>query len=70
MMEALQAYTLFGAYLSFEEGTKGSIEPGKLADFIVLDQDLLTVDPEKIMNTKVLQTWLGGRLVYEHGGKQ
>jgi hypothetical protein len=70
MMEALQAYTLFGAYLSFEEGTKGSIEPGKLADLIVLDQDLLTVDPEKIMNTKVLQTWLGGRLVYEHGGKQ
>ena len=70
MMEALQAYTLFGAYLSFEEDTKGSIEPGKLADFIVLDQDLLTVDPEKIMNTKVLQTWLGGRLVYEYGGKQ
>lgn len=66
MMEALQAYTLFGAWLSFEEDLKGSIEPGKLADLIVLDQDLLTVAPEKIMDTKVLQTWLGGRLVYEY----
>lgn len=66
MMEALQAYTLFGAYLSFEESEKGSIEPGKLADLIVLDQDLLEVDPERIMETNVLQTWLGGRLVYEH----
>lgn len=66
MMEALQAYTLFGAYLTFEEDIKGSIEPGKLADLIVLDQDLLTVDPERIMATKVLQTWLGGKLVYQH----
>ncbi len=66
MMEALQAYTLFGAWLSFEEDLKGSIEPGKLADLIVLDQDLLTVAAEKIMDTKVLQTWLGGRLVYEY----
>lgn len=68
MMEALQAYTLFGAYLSFEEDIKGSIEPGKLADIIVLDQDLLEIDPERIMETKVLQTWLGGELVYEHDG--
>ncbi|MGI9262422.1 MAG: amidohydrolase, partial [Woeseiaceae bacterium] len=67
MMEALQAYTLFGAYLSFEEADKGSIEPGKLADLIVLDQDLLEIDPELIMETNVLQTWLGGNLVYERG---
>ena len=66
MMEALRAYTLLGAYLSFEENLKGSIEPGKLADLVVLDQDLLAIDPEKIMGTKVLQTWLGGRLVYEY----
>ena len=65
MMEALQAYTLFGAYLSFEEDIKGSIEPGKLADIIVLDQDLLEVDPERIIETNVMQTWLGGQLVYE-----
>jgi predicted amidohydrolase YtcJ len=66
MMEALQAYTLYGAYLSFEESEKGSIEPGKLADMIVLDQDLLTIDSEHIMDTRVLQTWLGGKLVYEY----
>ncbi len=71
MMEALQGYTLYGAYLSFEEDEKGSIEPGKFADMIVLDQDLLTIDPDHIMDTKVLQTWLGGKLVYEHqGGNQ
>jgi predicted amidohydrolase YtcJ len=66
MMEALQGYTLNAAYLSFEEDLKGSIEPGKLADIIVLDQDLLTVEPDHIMETRVLQTWLGGKLVYEH----
>ena len=70
MMEALQAYTLFGAWLSFEEDLKGSIEPGKLADLIVLDQDLLTIDPESIMDTRVLQTWLGGQLVYEYEDEQ
>lgn len=65
VMEALQAYTLYGAYLSFEEDIKGSIEPGKLADMIVLDQDILAIDPAHIMDTNVLQTWLGGKLVYE-----
>lgn len=66
VMEALQAYTLYGAWLSFEEDIKGSIEPGKLADMIVLDQDILTIDPAHIMDTRVLQTWLGGKLVYEN----
>ena len=65
VMEALQAYTLYGAYLSFEEGQKGSIEPGKLADMIVLDQDILTIDPAHIMDINIEQTWLGGKLVYE-----
>ncbi len=65
VMEALRAYTLYGAWLSFEEGRKGSIEPGKLADMIVLDRDILTIDPEQIMDTNVEQTWLGGKLVYE-----
>jgi len=65
VMEALQGYTLYGAYLSFEEDRKGSIEPGKLADMIVLDQDILTIDPAHIMDIGIEQTWLGGRLVYE-----
>jgi predicted amidohydrolase YtcJ len=66
VMEALRGYTLYGAWLSFEEDRKGSIEPGKLADMIVLDQDILTVDPDHIMDINVEQTWLGGKLVYEH----
>lgn len=65
VMEALRGYTLYGAWLSFEEDRKGSIEPGKLADLIVLDQDILTIDPDHIMDINVEQTWLGGKLVYE-----
>jgi hypothetical protein len=65
VMEALRGYTLYGAWLSFEEDRKGSIEAGKLADLIVLDQDILTIDPDHIMNINVEQTWLGGKLVYE-----
>ncbi|MGI9203791.1 MAG: amidohydrolase family protein, partial [Woeseiaceae bacterium] len=65
VMEALQAYTLYGAYLSFEEDKKGSIEPGKLADMIVLDQDILTIDSAHIIDVNIEQTWLGGKLVYD-----
>ena len=65
VMEALRGYTLYGAWLSFEEDRKGSIEPGKLADMIVLDQDILTVDPDHIMDINVEQTWLGGKMVYQ-----
>jgi len=65
VMEALRGYTLYGAWLNFEEDRKGSIEPGKLADMIVLDQDILTIDPDHIMDINVEQTWLGGKLVYE-----
>ena len=70
VMEALQGYTLNGAWLSFEEDAKGSIEPGKLADFVVLDRDMLEIDPAHIMDIRVLQTWLGGTLVYEADGGQ
>ncbi len=65
VMEALRGYTLYGAWLSFEEDRKGSIELGKLADMIVLDQDILAIDPDHIMDINVEQTWLGGELVYE-----
>lgn len=63
--EALRAYTLGGAYLTFEEDRKGTIEAGKLADLIVLDRDILAIDPAEIMNVEVVQTYLGGKLVYE-----
>ena len=64
VMEALRAYTWAGAYLTFEEDKKGTIEAGKLADLIVLDKDILTVDAAEILGIKVEQTWLGGKLVH------
>ncbi len=62
--EALRGYTLTGAYMNFDEAKKGSLEPGKYADMIVLSEDILTVSPERIMDIEVEQTWLGGELVY------
>lgn len=63
--ESLRSMTIDGAYASFEEHDKGSIEPGKLADLAVLDKDPLAVDPEEWMNIKVERTLLGGKWVYE-----
>lgn len=64
--EAIQGYTIKGAYLGFEEGIKGSLEPGKLADMIVLSSDILTIDPEEIMDIEIEQTYVGGELVYQN----
>ena len=61
--EAIHAYTMGSAYASFEEKIKGSIEPGKLADFVVLTDDILQIDPAKIADTKVYMTILGGEVV-------
>ena len=63
--EAIRAYTLTSAYLNFEEDVKGSLEPGKFADMIVLSSDILTIDPESIMDIEVEQTYVNGELVYE-----
>ena len=65
MQEAIRAYTLLGAYLNREEDVKGSLEPGKYADMIVLSDDLLTIDFEQIMNVEVEQTYVNGELVYQ-----
>ncbi len=62
--EAIRGYTLTGAFLNFEEDSKGSLEPGKLADMIVLSDDILSIDPEQIMDIRIEQTWLNGKLVY------
>lgn len=63
--EAIRLYTINGAYQTFEEDRKGSIEAGKLADMIVIDRDILTCPEDDIRDTKVLYTILGGKTVYE-----
>lgn len=62
--EALKGMTIWAAYASFQEAKRGSIEIGKEADFVILDQDLLKAAPQEIKNTQVLQTVLGGETVY------
>jgi predicted amidohydrolase YtcJ len=62
--EALKAYTINGAYASFEESIKGSLEPGKLADFVILDKDITTIDPVAIREVNVIRTVVGGKSVY------
>ena len=62
--EAIRAYTASGAFLNFEENVKGSLQSGKFADMIVLSDDILTVDEEKIMDILVEQTYVDGKLVY------
>lgn len=65
VVEALRAYTVLGAWLIFKDRQIGTIEPGKFADLVLLDQDITGIDPDHIVNTRVLQTWLGGKLVYQ-----
>ena len=63
--EALRVNTLNGAYNSHEEAIKGSITPGKLADFVVLSDDLFTVEPEKIKDIPIVRTVVGGAVAYQ-----
>ncbi len=63
--QALTAYTIDGAYASFDEKIKGSLEKGKLADLVILDQDLFIIAPEKIWEVKVLKTMVGGEVVFD-----
>jgi len=63
--EAIRMYTINGAYMTFEEDAKGNLEPGKLADMVILDRDVLTCPVDDILDTKVLRTFLGGKTVYK-----
>ncbi len=63
--EALRSYTINGAYAAFEEDIKGSLKPGKLADVTVLSKDIMTVPDDEILNTQVLYTIVGGKVLYQ-----
>ncbi len=63
--ESLRAYTAGSAFAAFEENEKGTISPGKLADLVVLSQDILAMPPQQIEKVKVMMTIAGGKVVYE-----
>jgi len=63
---ALRAYTINNAWAAGEEESKGSLEPGKLADIVVVDRDLFSLDPAMLKNCRVLYTIVGGQVVYQH----
>ena len=62
--QALRAYTQIGAFINFDEDIKGTLEPGKYADMIVLSDDILNIDAEQILEVEVLQTYMNGELVF------
>jgi len=62
--DALRAVTIEAAWQNFEESHKGSIEPGKLADFVVLAENPMTIPPERLKDIAVLETIVGGESVY------
>jgi predicted amidohydrolase YtcJ len=62
--EALKSWTLDGAYAAFEEKQKGSLEPGKVADFVMLSEDIMRVPDDRLLGTRVLMTVVGGEVVW------
>jgi predicted amidohydrolase YtcJ len=63
--EAVRAYTMGSAYASFDEKIKGSVEPGKFADLVIVSDDILHIDPAAIANTKVVTTIFDGRILFQ-----
>ncbi len=63
--EAIEAYTMGSAYAEFQEKEKGSITPGKLADMVLLSDDVFSIAPEKIRDARVLKTFVGGKLIFD-----
>jgi predicted amidohydrolase YtcJ len=68
-IEALRSYTINNAYAAFEEGSKGSLKVGKLADVTVLSSDILTIPENEISSAKVDYTIVGGKVLYQRNAK-
>jgi len=64
IQEAIRGYTRGSAYVTFDENVKGSLEPGMLADLVVLSEDILTIDPERILEIEVVATMVGGDILW------
>jgi predicted amidohydrolase YtcJ len=64
-MEALKSYTVNGAYAAFEEGSRGSLKPGKYADITVLSKDILKIPEDEIPTARVAYTIVGGKVLYK-----
>jgi predicted amidohydrolase YtcJ len=64
--QALRSMTIWPAKASFEENEKGSLEPGKWADFVILDTNLMTASPQQVINAKIESTWISGEKVFEN----
>jgi len=64
--EALRLSTINNAYLNFQENLKGSLEAGKVADLVVLSDDIMTCPEERIRDMSVLLTMVGGKIVHQH----
>jgi predicted amidohydrolase YtcJ len=62
--QTLESFTLTPAYAAFEEKIKGSISPGKLADFLILEQDIMKIEPKAVITAKIKSTFVGGKEVY------
>jgi predicted amidohydrolase YtcJ len=65
--EALRSWTIDGAWAAFQEREKGSLEPGKLADLVMLSEDITGAPPSRILKARVLMTMVGGKVVYQEG---
>jgi hypothetical protein len=65
LSEAIEAYTMGSAYAEFQEREKGSLSPGKLADLVILSDDLFSINPKNIPDVRVEATIVGGRVVWK-----